>query len=91
MRLHATILAAAAAAVAMAREPDELECTPYTDPLLLDKGLDVEVCQGPWLDKDGLPILDEEYGTWVHYRMGEPNQTIRLLPRTDARPSKPLD
>lgn len=62
MRLPLLLVVAAAAAVttALAREAAELECTPYTSQL--DKAVDVEVCQGPWLDKDGLPILDTQYG-----------------------------
>jgi len=59
---RALFLAAAAglASIALAREQAELACTPYTgEPL---DGVDLEVCQGPWLDKDGLPIIDVQDG-----------------------------
>jgi hypothetical protein len=65
---RALLLAAATAglaSMALAREQAELACTPYTgEPL---DGVDVEVCQGPWLDKDGLPIIDvQDDGTCWH-------------------------
>jgi hypothetical protein len=59
--------AAALASLGRAREQAELACTPYTNPV---DGVDVELCQGPWLDKDGLPIIDQLDGARVCRGLG---------------------
>lgn len=69
----ALLLAAAAPLLARAGEPAELNCTPYLDPLA---GVDLELCQGPWLDdKDGLPIINMRDGGLRGWGMGDGDGT----------------